>query len=155
LRVPESKKSGQREVIEYAYNLRSIAQFLATATPSLLEVALGFDKVVGFINPLLHEMVRVFGELNSTLAELEEVRSKCERLESSLQTYVKREEENVEKYFSRIQFLQKKLKEAEQRRDPSREVDKPMTQESLATSNKLSLPLDALWKREVEADLLG
>jgi seryl-tRNA synthetase len=128
LRVPESKKSGQREVIEYAYNLRSIAQFLATATPSLLEVALGFDKVVGFINPLLHEMVRVFGELNSTLAELEEVRSKCERLESSLQTYVKREEENVEKYFSRIQSLQKKLKEAEQRRDPSREADKPMTQ---------------------------
>jgi hypothetical protein len=42
-------------------------------------------------------MVRMFGELNSTLAELEEVRSKCERLESSLQTYVKREEENVEK----------------------------------------------------------
>jgi DNA repair exonuclease SbcCD ATPase subunit len=107
--------------------LRSIAQFLATATPSLLEAALGFDKVVGFINPLLHEMVRVSGELNSTLAELEEVRSKCEKLESSLQTYVKREEENVEKYFSRIQFLQKKLKEAKQCRDPSREADKPMT----------------------------
>jgi hypothetical protein len=69
--------------------LKSIAQFLATATPSLLEAALGFDKVVGFINSLLYKMVRVFGELNSTLAELEEVRSKYERLESSLQTYVR------------------------------------------------------------------
>jgi hypothetical protein len=102
LKVPESRKGGQCEVIEYAYNLRSIVQFLATATPSLLEAALGFDKVVGFINPLLYEMVRVSSELNSTLSELEEVRSKCERLESPLQTYVKREEENVEKYFSRI-----------------------------------------------------
>jgi hypothetical protein len=102
LRVLESRKGEQREVIEYAYNLRSIPQFLTTATQSLLEAALGFDKVVEFINPLLHEMVRVSGKLNSMLAELEEVRSKCERLESSLQTYVKREEENVEKYFSRI-----------------------------------------------------
>jgi hypothetical protein len=97
LRVPESRKGGQCEVIEYTYNLRSITQFLATATWSLLKVALGFHKVVGFSNPLLHAMVRMFGELNSTLAELEEVRSKCERLESSLQIYVKREEENVEK----------------------------------------------------------
>jgi hypothetical protein len=84
LRVPKSRKGRQREVIEYAYNLRSIVQFLATVAPSLLEEALGFDKVVGFINPLLHKMVRVSGELNSTLAEHEEVRSKCERLESSL-----------------------------------------------------------------------
>jgi hypothetical protein len=45
---------------------------------------MGFDKVVGFIIPYLHEMVRVSGKLNSTLAELDEVRSKCERLESSL-----------------------------------------------------------------------
>jgi hypothetical protein len=42
--------------------------------------------------------------------------------------------------------LQKKLEEVEQYRDPSREADKSMTQESLATSDKLSLPLDALWK---------
>jgi hypothetical protein len=68
-------------------------QFLATATPSLLEAALGFDKVVEFINLLLHEMVRVSGELNSILVELEEVRLKSKRLESSMQTYVKREEE--------------------------------------------------------------
>jgi hypothetical protein len=88
LNIPESRKGGQHEVIEYTYNLRSIVQFLATATPSLLEVAMGFDKIVGFINPLLHEMVRVSGELNSTLAELEEVHLKCTRLESSLQTYV-------------------------------------------------------------------
>ena len=84
LRVPKSKKGGQCEVIEYAYNLRSIAQFLATAIPSLLEATLGFDKVVGFINPFLHEMVRVSGKLNSTLAELEEVCSKCKSLKSSL-----------------------------------------------------------------------
>jgi hypothetical protein len=102
LRVPKSRKGEQREVIEYAYNLSSIAQFLETATPSLLEEALGFDKVVGFINPLLHEMVRVSSELNSMLAELEEVCSKCERLESSLQAYVKRKEENVEKHSSQI-----------------------------------------------------
>jgi hypothetical protein len=146
LRVPESSKGGQREVIEYAYNLRSIAQLLATATPSLLEVALGFDKLVGFINPLLHEMVRTSSELNYTLVELDEVRSKCERLESSLQTYIEREEENARKHFSQIQSLQKKLEEMEQRRGPSREADKSMTQESLATSDKLSLPLDALWK---------
>jgi hypothetical protein len=84
LRVLESRKGGQREVIEYAYNLRNTAQFLATAILSLLEVVLGFDEVVGFINPLLHEMVRVPGELNSTLAELEEVRLRCKRLESDL-----------------------------------------------------------------------
>jgi hypothetical protein len=71
--VPESRKGGQREVIEYAYNLRSIVQFLATATPSLLEAVLGFDKLVGFIYSLLHEMVKLFGELNSTSAELWEV----------------------------------------------------------------------------------
>jgi hypothetical protein len=102
LRVPESSKGGQREVIEYAYNLRSIAQLLATATPCLLEAAMGFDKLVGFINPLLHEMVRTSNELNYTLAELDEVRSKCEKLESSLQTYAEREEENGRKHLSRI-----------------------------------------------------
>jgi hypothetical protein len=73
LKVPESRKGGQREVIEYAYNLRSIVQLLATATPSLLEAVLGFDKLVGFIYSLLHEMVKLFGELNSTSAELWEV----------------------------------------------------------------------------------
>jgi hypothetical protein len=62
LRILESSKRGQREVIEYAYNLRSIAQLLATATPGLLEAALEFDKLVGFINPLLHEMVRTSSE---------------------------------------------------------------------------------------------
>jgi hypothetical protein len=51
--------------------------------------------------------------------------------------------------------LQKKLEEAEQRRDPSREVDKSMTQESLATSDKLSLPLDALWKGKEKLTSLG
>jgi hypothetical protein len=105
LRVPESSKRGQREVIEYAYNLRSIAQLLATATPGLLKTALGFDKLVGFINPLLHEMVRMFSELNYTLAELDEVCLKCERLDSSLQTYIEREEENARKHFSQIQSL--------------------------------------------------
>jgi hypothetical protein len=94
LRVSGSRKGEQREVIEYAYNLRSIAQFLATSTPILLEVALGFDKVVEFINPLLHKIIKVSGELNSTFAELEEVRLKCEKLESDLQMYVQREQEN-------------------------------------------------------------
>ena len=51
---------------------------------------------------------------------------------------------DVEKYFSWIQSLQKKLEEAEQHRDPSCEANKPMTQESLATLDKLSLYLDAL-----------
>jgi hypothetical protein len=111
LRVSESSKCGQREVIEYAYNLGSIAQFLAIATPSLLEATLGFDKLVGFINPLLYQMVRTSSELNHTLAELDEVRSKCERLETSLQTYREREEENARKHFSQIQSLQKKLEE--------------------------------------------
>jgi hypothetical protein len=41
--------------------------------------------------------------------------------------------------------LQKKLEEMEHSRGPSREADKSLTQESLATSDKLSLPLDALW----------
>jgi hypothetical protein len=106
--------------------LRSIAQLLATATPCLLEAAMGFDKLVGFINPLLHEMVKTSSELNYTLAELDEVCSKCERLESSLQTYVEREEENGRKHLSQIQSLQKKLEEMEQRKDPSREADKSM-----------------------------
>jgi hypothetical protein len=155
LKVPKSSKGGQREVIEYAYNLRSIAQLLETATPGLLEAALGFDKLVGFINPLLYEMVRMSSKLNYTLAELDEVCSKYERLESSLQTYIEREEENGQKYLSRIQSLQKKLEETEQRRDPSREADKSMTQESLATLDKLSLPLDALWKGKEELTSLG
>jgi hypothetical protein len=51
--------------------------------------------------------------------------------------------------------LQKKLKETEQRRDPSSEADKSMTQESLATSDKLSLLLDALWKRKEKLTSLG
>jgi hypothetical protein len=37
---------------------------------------MGFDKLVGFFNPLLHEMVRTSSELNYTLAELKEVRFK-------------------------------------------------------------------------------
>jgi hypothetical protein len=146
LRVSESSKGRQREVIEHAYNLRSIAQLLATATPSLLEAALGFDKLVGFINPLLHEMTKTSSELNYTLVELDKVRSKCERLESSLDTYIEREEENDRKHLSRMQSLQKKLEEMEQHRGPSRQADKSMIQESLVTSDKLSLPLDALWK---------
>jgi hypothetical protein len=155
LRVPESSKGGQREVIEHAYNLRSITQLLATATPGLLEAALGFDKLVGFINSVLHEMVRMSSELNHTLAELEEVRSKCEGLESSLQTYIEREEENGQKHLSQMQSLQKKLEETEQHRCPSHEVDKSMTQESLATSDKLSVPLDALWKGKEKLTSLG
>jgi chromosome segregation ATPase len=111
--------------------LRSIAQLLAIATLGLLEAALGFDKLMGFINPLLHEMVKTSSELNYTLAELDEVCSKCEKLESSLQTYIEREEENARKHFSQIQSLQKKLKETEQHRGPSLEADKSMTQESL------------------------
>jgi hypothetical protein len=110
---------------------------------------------VGIINPLLLEIVRVFGELNSTLAELWEVRLKYERLESSLQMYVKREQENAIEHLSRIQSLQKRLKEAEQRRDPYLEADMPMTQESLATSNKLSFSLNALWKRKEKLTSLG
>jgi hypothetical protein len=94
LRVLESSKGRQCEVIEYAYNLRSIAQLLATATPCLLEAAMKFDKLVGFINSLLHKMVKTSSELNYTLAELDEVCSKFERLESSLQTYAEKEEEN-------------------------------------------------------------
>jgi hypothetical protein len=91
LRVPELSKGGQREVIEYAYNLKSIAQLLTTATPGLLEAAMGFDKLVGFINPLLHKMVRMSSELNYTLAELDEVHSKCERV-GVLLTNICREE---------------------------------------------------------------
>ena len=91
-------------------------------------------------------MVRMSSELDSMLAELDKVQLKCERLESSLQTYVKREKENHWKYLSRIQSLQKKLEEVEQCRDPPCEAEKSMTQESLATLDKLSLPLDALWK---------
>jgi hypothetical protein len=47
-------------------------------------------------------MVRTSSELNYTLTELDEVRSKCERLESSLQTYIERKEENAQKHFSQI-----------------------------------------------------
>jgi hypothetical protein len=44
--------------------------------------------------------------------------------------------------------LEKKITKAEQNRDPFCEGDMPMTEESLATSNKLSLPLDGMWKRK-------
>jgi hypothetical protein len=59
------------------------------------------------------------------------------------------------KHLSRIQSLQKKLKETEQRIDLSREADKSMIQESLATLAKLSLPLDALWKEKEKLTSLG
>ena len=49
-------------------------------------------------------------------------------------------------HLSQIQSLQKKLEEMEQCKDPSHEADKSMTKESLATLDKLFLPLDALWK---------
>jgi hypothetical protein len=39
------------------------AQDLACITPSLLEEALGFDKLVSYINPLLEEMTKLSGEL--------------------------------------------------------------------------------------------
>ena len=84
LRVLESSKSGQHEVIEHTYNLKSFAQLLATTTLGLLEGALGFDKLVGFINPLLHKTAKTSSELNYTLAKLHEVQSKCKRLDSSL-----------------------------------------------------------------------
>jgi hypothetical protein len=67
-----------------------------------LETAVEFDKLVGFINPLLHEMVKTSSELNYTLVELAEVRSKCKRLESSLQTYIEREEKNGQKHLSQM-----------------------------------------------------
>ena len=105
LRVLEASKCQQREVIEYAFNLRNIAQLLATATLGLLETAIGFDKLVGFINPLLHKMVKTSSELDSTLVELDKVQLKCERLESSLQTYVKKEKVNHQKHLSWIQSL--------------------------------------------------
>ena len=84
LRIPKSSKGGQREVIEYTYNLRSIAQLLTTATLDPLEAAMGFDKLVGFINPLLHKMVKMSSDLNYILAKLDKVYSKCKKLESSL-----------------------------------------------------------------------
>ena len=86
---------------------------METTTPCLLEVALGFDKFVGFINSLLHEMTKVFVELTSTLAKLWEVQSKCERLGCSLQRYIDREEENAKNHLSQIQTLQKELEEVE------------------------------------------
>jgi predicted nuclease with TOPRIM domain len=104
---------------------------------------------------LLHEMVRMSSELNYMVAELDEVCLKYKRLESSLQTYVEREKENGNKHLSQIQSLQKKLEETEQRRDPSREANKSMTQESLVTLDKLSLPLDALWKGKEKLTSLG
>ena len=105
MRISKANKGQQRKVIEYPFNLKNIAQPLATPALGLLEAAIGFDKLVGFINPLLHEMVRMSNELNYTLVKLDEVRSKCERLDSSLQTYVKREEVNAQERFSRIQSL--------------------------------------------------
>jgi hypothetical protein len=38
--------------------------------------------------------------------------------------------------------------EAERRKDPLCKGDIPMTKESLATSDKLSLPYDGIWKRK-------
>ena len=73
LRVPEASKGRQCEVIEYAFNLRNIAQLLAITIPRLLEVAIGFHKLVGFINSLLHEMVKMSSKLNYTLVELDKV----------------------------------------------------------------------------------
>jgi hypothetical protein len=51
--------------------------------------------------------------------------------------------------------LQKKLEETEQHRGPSREANNSMTQESLATSDKPSLLLDALWKGKEKLTSLG
>jgi hypothetical protein len=73
LRVPELRKGGKYEVIEYVHNLKTIAQVLACTTLSLLEAALGFDKLVRYIKPLLEEKVQLYGELTLKLVKLEEV----------------------------------------------------------------------------------
>ena len=105
LRVSDATRGRSFELMEYAFNLKNIAQFIATAAPSLIEAAMGFDKVVGIINPMLRNLLQTSSELNSTSAKLEKVRSKCESLESSLEAYAKRDENKDKVWGSRVRFL--------------------------------------------------
>jgi hypothetical protein len=76
-RVVESEKKGEREVIHYAYKLKRVAKLITimfldvknmanaitNLIPSLLEVAMGFDKLVSSIQPLMKERNQIFGDL--------------------------------------------------------------------------------------------
>jgi hypothetical protein len=58
-----------------------MAKALANMIPSLLKAALGFDKLVLSILPLMEERNQLVGELPSMEVKLKEVQSKCKKLE--------------------------------------------------------------------------
>jgi hypothetical protein len=153
--VPRLKKKGAHEVIKHAYNLKTIAQFLACIAPRLLEAALGFYKLVLYIKPLLEERIQLYDELTSKSAELEEVQSMYEKLETDLRKYTKREEKVANWHSAQIRSLEKKIGEAEEHKDPLYEGDVPITEESLATLDKLSFPMDDIWKEKNMVTYLG
>jgi seryl-tRNA synthetase len=84
--------------------------------------------------------------MTSKSTELEEVQSKCNQLQYELRNFAKREEKIANQHFAQMRSLEKKITEAEQHRDPLCEGDVPMAKESLAALDKLSFPMDGMWK---------
>jgi hypothetical protein len=124
------------------------AKTLANMTPSLLEVALGFDKLVLSILPLMEERNQLVAELASIEAKLEEVQSKCKKLVCDLEESSKKEKRVAFQHRSEIRLLVKKITEVEQGKDPLYEGDMPVTKVSLVTLDKLFLFYNGMWKRK-------
>jgi hypothetical protein len=94
-RIRESHEGGARENIDYAYKLKRVAEVLAAMSPnvmdmanavsnmtlSLVEAALGFDKLASSILPLMAERNQLYGDLALMEGKLKEVQLKCKKLE--------------------------------------------------------------------------
>jgi hypothetical protein len=115
-KVMELEKGGTREVIYYVYKLKRVAKVLASmslcvmdmantitnTTPSLLEAALGFDKLVSPILPLLAKRNQLFGDLASMENKLEKVQSKYKKLRCDLEESSKKKKRVVVQYCREI-----------------------------------------------------
>lgn len=62
-----------------------MANVVANMILSLVEAALGFDKLVSSILPLMVEKNQLYGDLVLREGKLKEVQSKCKKLECDLE----------------------------------------------------------------------
>jgi predicted RNase H-like nuclease (RuvC/YqgF family) len=76
--------------------------------------------------------------------KLEEVQSKCKKLECDLEESSKKEKRVAIRHCREIQLLEKKVTEVEQRTGHLCEGDMLVTEQSLAALDKLSLPQDGM-----------
>jgi hypothetical protein len=132
-----------------------MANIVSNMTRSLLEVAMEFDKLVSSILALMLERNQLFGDLLSMENKLKEVQSKCKKLKCDLEESSKKEKRVGVQHHSKIRLLEKKVTVVEHHKDPLFEGDMPVTEESLATLDKLFLPHDGMWKGKNKVIHLG